>query len=123
MASQKNNFPRWGEIWLLSNPERVKEISKDYRPVLIISNNERNEYDDSVVVLPMATEDLGNILPVEVLVKNTSETGLDYPSKILCDSPFTWNKGLRFEKKLGTVSKEVMKKCEKAWKIAFDWEF
>jgi hypothetical protein len=37
----------------------------------------------------MTTEGLENILPVEVLVKNTSETGLDYPSKILCDSPFT----------------------------------
>jgi mRNA-degrading endonuclease toxin of MazEF toxin-antitoxin module len=74
---------------LLSNPERIKELSKDYRPVLIISNDERNEYDDSVVVLPMTTEDLENILPVEVLLKNTLETGLDYPSKILCDSPFT----------------------------------
>ena len=82
-------FPRKGEIWLLKNPERIKEIGKDYRPVLIISNNERNEYDNSVVVLPITTDDLKNILPVEVFIKNTLETGLDEPSKILCDSPFT----------------------------------
>jgi len=57
--------------------------------VLIISPNERNEFDSSVVVLPMTTDDLENILPVEVFINNTLKNGLDYPSKILCDSPFT----------------------------------
>jgi len=120
--SIKNNFPKKGEIWLLKNPERIKELSKDYRPVLIISSNEKNEHDDSVVVVPTTTEGLDNILPVEVFIDNTPETGLDYPSKILCDSPFTWDKGLRFGKKLGVVNKETMKKAKTAWKIAFDWE-
>ena len=115
----KSNFPRKGEIWLLKNPERIKEIGKDYRPVLIISNDERNEYDNSVEVLPMTTDDLENILPVEVYLENTSETGLDKPSKILCDSPFTWNKGLRFDKRLGIVNKEIMEKVNKAWKLSF----
>ena len=118
----KSSFPRKGEIWLLKNPERIKEIGKDYRPVLIISNDERNEYDNSVVVLPMTTDDLENILPVEVYLENTPETGLDKPSKVLCDSPFTWNKGLRFDKKLGIVNKKVMEKVNKAWKLSFDLE-
>ena len=74
---------------MLKNSEKIKEIGKDYRPVLIISNDERNEYDNSVVVLPTTTNDLENILPVEVFIKNTPESGLDEPSKILCDSPFT----------------------------------
>jgi mRNA-degrading endonuclease toxin of MazEF toxin-antitoxin module len=87
--AKSSNFPRKGEVWLLKNPERIKELGKDYRPVLIISNDKRNEYDSLVVVLPMTTSDLENILPVEVLIKNSPETGLDYPSKILCDSPFT----------------------------------
>jgi mRNA-degrading endonuclease toxin of MazEF toxin-antitoxin module len=57
--------------------------------VLIISSNERNEYDNSAVVLPLTTDGLDNILPVEVFIKNTKENGLSKPSKILCDSPFT----------------------------------
>src|ERR1051325_9932725 len=118
----KSNFPRKGEIWLLKNPERIKEIGKDYRPVLIISPDERNEYDNSVVVLPMTTDDLESILPVEVYLENTPETGLDKPSKVLCDSPFTWNKGLRFDKKLGIVNKKVMERVNKAWKLSFDLE-
>jgi mRNA-degrading endonuclease toxin of MazEF toxin-antitoxin module len=112
--SVASNFPKWGEIWLLRNSERIKELSKDYRPVLIISSNERNEYDSSVVVLPLTTGDIENVLPVEVFLNNTKETGLDYPSKILCDSLFTWNKEIRFEKRLGVVSKEIMQKIKAA---------
>ena len=76
------NIPRRGEFWLLRNPERIKELGKDYRPVLIISNDERNKYDNSVVVVPTTTDDLENILPVEVFIDNTPKTGLDYPSKV-----------------------------------------
>lgn len=61
-------------------------------------------------------------LPVEVFIDNTLETGLDYPSKILCDSPFTWDKGLRFDKRLGVAGKEIMKQVKKAWRIAFELE-
>ena len=114
MSKQKNNFPRKREIWLLKNPERIKEIGKDYRLVLIISSDERNEYSLSVVSLPLTTDDLENFLPVQVFIKNTPETGLDEPSKILCDSPFTWDKGIRFDKKLGIASKEIMQKVKVA---------
>ena len=116
----KNNFPKQGEIWLLKNHERIREISKDCRPVLIFSSNERNEHGNSVVVFPLTTDDLENILPVEVYIKNTTENGLDYPSKILCDCPFTWDKRIRFEKRLGKVSIEVMEEVKKALKITFD---
>ena len=115
-------IPRYGEIWLIKNPERIKELGKDYRPVLIISSNKRNEYDNSVVVLPLTTDNLENILPVEIFINNTKENGLDEPSKILCDSPFTWNKGIRFKEKLGIVSPEIMTQVKKAWEVAFSWE-
>ena len=36
MSSKENIVPKYGEIWLLKNTEHLKEISKDYRPVLII---------------------------------------------------------------------------------------
>ena len=75
-----------------------------------------------MVVLPTITDNLESILPVEVYIDNTSESGLDCPSKILCDSPFTWDKGLRFKRKLGTVNKKIMEQVKKAWKIAFAWE-
>ena len=123
MSSKLNELPTvpcYGELWLLRNSERIKELSKDYRPVLIISDNERNKYDKSVVALPLTTDDLDDILIVEVFIQNTPETGLDKPSKILCDSPFTWEKGLRFKKKLGVVSPEMMERVKKTFKVAFN---
>jgi len=119
--TERNNFQK-GEIWLLKNPERIKELGKDYRPVLIISNNEQNENGDSVVALPTTTQDVENISPTEVFINNTPDNGLDYPSKILCDSPFTWDKGIRWEKKLGIASKGIMEKVKIAWKISFWWD-
>ncbi|CAG8465169.1 10485_t:CDS:2 [Gigaspora margarita] len=113
------SIPRKGEIWLANNPERIKELGKDYRPVLIISNDEQNEYDDKLVVVPLTADDVDKVKLVEVFIKNTPETGLDYPSKILLNYPFTLDKDLRLEKKLGIASKEIMEKVEKAWKIAF----
>jgi len=115
-------FPKYGEVWLLKNTEKIKEISKDYRPVLVISSNERNKNDNYIVVLPFTTEDLIDILPVEVLVNNTKEIGLDETSKILCDSPFTFTKSFRFHKKLGKITPKIMEQVKSAWNIAFNWE-
>ena len=108
--SKVKNFPKRGEIWLVNNPERIKELGKDYRPVLIISSNEQNEYDDKVIIIPLTTNDVEKIKLFEVFINNTPETGLDKPSKILLNSPFAIFKELRLEKRLGMVSREVMEK-------------
>ena len=121
--SKSNKFPKRGEIWLLKNPERIKEFSKDYRPVLIISSDEQNEFDVKVAAVPLTTEEIEHVKIFEVFIENTSETGLDYPSKILLNYPFTLEKELRLEKeRLGVISRETMEKVKKAWKIAFDSE-
>jgi mRNA-degrading endonuclease toxin of MazEF toxin-antitoxin module len=117
--NKAKKLPKKGEIWLVNNPERIKELGKDQRPVLIISNDEQNEYDDKSVAAPLTTDNVEKVELFEVFIKNTPETGLDYPSKILLNYPFTLDKGLRFEKRLGIASKEVMEKVKKAWGFAF----
>ena len=74
------------------------------------------------MVIPLTTEDAENIEPFEVFVKNTLETGLDEPSKIVLNHPFTVFRELRLEKRLGVANRETMEKVKKAWKIAFDSE-
>lgn len=113
-SSKRMSIPRKGEIWLANNPERIKELGKDQRPVLIISNDEQNEYDDKTVAAPLTTNNIERVELFEVFIKNTLETGLDYPSKILLNYPFTLDKELRLEKKLGVASSEVMAKVKKA---------
>ena len=117
----KNKIPKRGEIWLIKC-DKIKEFSKDYRPALIISNDLQNEYGNYAVVAMMTTDDLENIQLFEVFIKNTPETGLDEPSKIVLNHPFTVFRELRLEKYLGVASREVMEKVKMAWKISFDVE-
>ena len=115
MSKKTNNFPKRGEIWLVKNPERIKEFSKDYWPVLIISSNEQNEFDAKIVAVPLTTEETDQVKIFEVFIKNTPETGLDYPSKILLNYPFALEKELRLEKeRLGVIGREIMEKVKKA---------
>jgi len=123
---KKNNsspkFPKRGEIWLVDfNRKQEKEESK-IRPVLVISGNVQNEYDKWIVGVPMTTKDVENVRLVEVFVKNTSETGIDYPSKLQLNYPRTIDKKLRLIERLGVANKELMKKAKTAWEIAFDWD-
>jgi len=115
-------IPKRGEIWLTDfNRKNEKEESK-IRPVLIISDNIQNECDRWVVVVPMTTKNVENILPVEVFVKNTLETGIDYSSKLQFNYPRTIDKRLRLIECLGVVSRETIEKSKTAWNIAFDTE-
>jgi len=56
--------------------------------------------------------------PFEVFVKNTPETGLDYPSKLLFNYPRTVDRE-RLKERLGTANRKVMEQAKIAWKIAF----
>ena len=113
-------IPKNGEIWLTDfNRKNEKEESK-IRPVLVISDNIQNECDRWIVVVPMTTKDTEKILPVEVFVKNTPETGIDYPSKLQFNYPRTIDKELRLIDRLGVADRETIKKAKTAWVVAFD---
>jgi len=62
----------------------------------------------------MTTKDVENVRLVEVFVKNTPETGIDYPSKLQFNYPRTIDKELRLIEKLGIANKEIMKKAKQA---------
>ena len=121
--SKTKQFPKQGEIWLVKF-KKTKETPKTFRPCLIISSNIQNEFNDLIVVVPITTDNIEIIEPFEVFIKNTPETGLDYPSKIQFIYPMTIDKELRLvdEQHLGKINKEVMEQTKKAWKIAFDSE-
>ena len=119
--SKVSKIPQRGEIWLIKCG-KLKEFSKDQRPFLIISGDIQNQFDELVAVVPLTTENVENIKSFEVFINNTPENGLDKPSKIVLNYPFTFFKELRLEKRLGVVEPEVMDKVKKAWEIAFDWE-
>jgi mRNA-degrading endonuclease toxin of MazEF toxin-antitoxin module len=96
--------------------KKSKETPKTFRPALVISGNIQNELNDLIAVVPFTTDDIENIEPFEVFIKNTKETGLDEPSKVQFIYPFTIDKELRLvgNKRLGKVSREIMEQSKRA---------
>ncbi|WNE41279.1 MAG: Endoribonuclease EndoA [Mycoplasmataceae bacterium] len=119
---QNNNesFPKRGEIWI-AKLEKIIENSKDFRPVLIISDNEQNEFFDSVTVVPITTKYTDEVQDFEIFVKADYENGLDKDSKILLNLPFFINKNLRLKGYLGFANESLMRDAKKAFNYAFDW--
>ena len=125
MTSKKHSnkalpLPKQGEIWLVKFPP-TKEDRKPIRPCLVISDNIQNEYGKWIVVIPLTTEDIENIEPFEVFIKNTKENGLDYPSKLQFNYSRTVDRA-RLEKHLGVLNRKRIGELRKAWQISFNSE-
>ena len=122
MNKTKPKFPHRGQIWLVDfNRKQEKEISK-IRPALTISNNIQNEFDEQIIMAPFTSDDIKEIADYEVFVKNTKETGLDKPSKVLLQRIKAVEKELRLIDYLGVVDKEIMEKVKEGLKIVLDLE-
>jgi len=110
-----SKIPKRGEIWLVKF-KKTKETPKTFRPCLVISNDIQNEFNDLIAVVPITTDNVESIEPFEAYIDNTSENGLDHPSKIQFIYPMTIDKELRLvdKKCLGVTSREVMEKAKLA---------
>lgn len=125
MASKKTKdkelpLPKQGEIWLVEFPPTLED-RKPIRPCWVISDNIQNQYGKWIVVIPLTTEDIENIEPFEIFVKNTKETGLDYPSKLQFNYPRTVDRK-RLKEHLGIIDNKRIRELKEAWRTAFDSE-
>lgn len=120
MSKKQLTTPKRGEIWLIEFPKN-KENRKPIRPCLVISNNLQNEYGKWIVVVALTTQDIENIEPFEVFIKNPAAIKIDKPSKLKLNYPHTVDKE-RLKEYLGTASAEIMNQAKKAWNVAFDIE-
>lgn len=115
-------IPKQGEIWLADfNRKKEKEQSK-IRPVLILSNNWQNQYNDYSVVAPLTSEEeeLRHVEPFEVLVEAEPENGLDdKKSKILLHRLLAIDKQERLITRLGTVESKIWNQSWKALWVVF----
>ena len=108
------DYPKRGEIYLVTlDPTVGAEISKT-RPALIISNDINNRYADTITVIPI-TSYVEKIYPFEVLLVS-GESGLSKNSKAKCNQIRTIDKG-RLVKLLGKINQEQIEAVEEATKI------
>ena len=104
-----------GQICLASlDPVVGKEISKT-RPVVIVSNDQNNEFSGTVTVLPITSKNVQRIYPFEVLLpKRTGK--LPKTSKVKADQIRTLDKS-RVVKSLGALGKKEMGEIDEAMRI------
>ena len=114
-------IPKQGEIWLVDfNRKREKEQNK-IRPVLIMSNNWQNRYNNYSLVAPLTSEEeeLRSIELFEVLIEANKENGLDRKSKILLHRLRAIDKKERLIARLGKVDAKIWTQTWKALWIVF----
>jgi mRNA interferase MazF len=104
-------FPRRGEIWLVSlEPTIGSEIGKT-RPALVISNDRNNQFADTVTVIPI-TSKTERIYPFETFLSH-QETRLPRDSKAKSNQIRTIDKR-RLIKLLAKLSSEKLTEVEQA---------
>jgi len=114
------DFPKRGEIWLISlEPVVGHEIGRT-RPALVVSNNRNNQFADTITVLPI-TSKTEKIYPFETFLSK-GETKLPKDSKVKCNQIRTVDKK-RLVKFLSRISEERLWKVEQALLIHLDISF
>jgi len=104
-------FPRRGEIWLVSlEPTTGSEIGK-IRSALVISNDRNNQFADTVTVIPI-TSKTKRIYPFETFLSH-QETHLPRDSKAKSNQIRTIDKK-RLIKLLVKLSSEKIAEVEQA---------
>ncbi len=108
-----------GGIYLATlDPVIGREISKT-RPVVVVSNDQNNEFSGTVTILPITSKNINKIYPFEVLVKKGS-ANLPKNSKAKADQIRTLAKS-RIVKFIGALEKNEMCLIEKAIKIHLEF--
>lgn len=104
-------FPKRGEIWLVSlEPVIGSEIGKT-RPALVISNDQNNQFADTVTVLPI-TSKTEKIYPFETFLPK-EECRMPVDSKVKSNQIRTIDKR-RLVKLLSSISQNKLKQVEQS---------
>lgn len=90
-----------GDIVVVNfNPNKIGEVGK-IRPALIISGNDENQILDTIIVLPLSTQLIDNMLPYRLRI--TKREGLKYDFDILLNQIRTIAKQ-RIDKKIAQLN-------------------
>ncbi len=95
---------RRGDIfWAELEGEAGSSMQAGARPVLVVSNNNANQYSSVITVIPITSKMGKTKLPTHVLIK---ECGLSKPSIALAEQITSINKD-RLDRKIGSIQHTV----------------
>ncbi len=98
--------PWRGEVWLVNFSNRPNDPHLP-RPAVVISNDFRNDFSNSVLAIPISGEKRGKFLPTHVfLPKGTG--GLHKDSRALCEQIASLDKSCFVEGPIGKIASVTM---------------
>ncbi len=105
-----------GEIVLTNLEPVVGSEQGKIRPVLIIQNDDSNEFSPTTIIAPITTKIYTKEFPTNVEI-NPAESELKNKSTVLLNQIRTIDKS-RLIKKVGSLDSYIMNKVDKALKIS-----
>lgn len=102
--SQQGKAPArpWrGEVWRVNFSNRPNDPHLP-RPAVVISNDLRNDYSDSVLAIPISGEDRGKLLPTHVFLEKGT-AGLTKDSRAMCEQIASLEKSCLVEGPIGKL--------------------
>lgn len=102
-----------GDVWWINFDPSVGQEVKKKRPAVIVSNNTSNKYLKRYQVVPLSTQ-VGKIYLSETLISLQGQS-----SKAMADQLTTVSE-LRFLNRIGSVTKDELKRIEEIIKLQLD---
>ena len=100
------------EVWRVNFSNRPNDPHQP-RPAVVISNDLRNDFSNSVLAIPISGEERGKLLPTHVfLPKGTG--GLHKDSRALCEQIASIDKSCFVEGPIGKLASTTMTSLVKA---------
>ncbi len=115
LTDAERDFPRYGDIFLVSLDPVIGSETGKRRPALVVSNNINNEFSQTVTVLPLTSQPAKKHYPFEVLVPK-GIAGLTEDSLIKANQIRTVDKR-RLVYLLGALSQNFLSAVDAALKV------
>jgi mRNA interferase MazF len=108
-------YPLQGEIYLVKALHSLGDSKK--RPVVVVSINLRNEFSQTVLVVPFTSDLSGGETPTRILVK-AGEGGLQADSLAICDNILAVSKSYLEQGPYGRVSSRSLQHIQQGIQLA-----
>ncbi|MEG4811396.1 type II toxin-antitoxin system PemK/MazF family toxin [Microcoleus sp. F8-D3] len=113
--STANTYPRQGEIYLSRALRQLGDTKK--RPVVVVSPDIRNEFTDSVIVVPFTSNRQGVENPTRVLIP-AGEGGLQADSLAVCENVSALRQTFLEQGPYGQLSADVLARIQRAVQVS-----
>ena len=113
--STAKTYPRQGEIYLSRALRQLGDTKK--RPVVVVSPDIRNEFTDSVIVVPFTSSLAGVENPNRVLIP-AGEGGLQADSLAVCENVSALRQTFLEQGPYGHISADVLARIQRAIQVS-----